>query len=227
MIKLPKAIAVAAAGAALLIAAGGPALAQNAAEPEDATPNKPPAHMSQGHGAGQGHGGGAPASSDDAAPGHGSGMGHGTMGRGMKGHAMMSHGAMAHGMMSHGMMSHGAMGHAMMARAMMGHGLMGHGSMGYGSMGYGSMGHGKWLGGYGHGAAHGTSATESDKDLSVDDVRARIERSLKWHGNERLKVGEVKELDDGSIVAEIVTLDDSLVDRLKVDRRNGSMQRIE
>ncbi len=108
----------------------------------------------------------------------------------------------------------------MMAPGMIGRGMMGHGSM---------MGHGMWGGGYGHGhgPGHGESAMQVDQDLSADDVRARLERSLKWHGNERLKVGEVKELDDDTIVAEIVTQDDSLVDRFKVDRHTGSMHRTE
>ncbi len=116
---------------------------------------------------------------------------------------------------------------------MMGPGMMGHGMMGQGMMPMmqqmhrGMMDHGMWSGVYGHGSAYGKSATQPDKDLSADDVRARIERSLKWHGNERLKVGEVKELDDDTIVAEIVTLDDSLVDRLEVDRHTGSMHRTE
>ncbi len=120
--------------------------------------------------------------------------------------------------MGPGMMGPGMMGHGMMGRGMMGHGMMGHCSM---------MGHGMWGGGYGHGPGHGKSAIQADKDLSADDVRGRLERSLKWHGNERLKVGEVKELDDDTIVAEIVTLDDSLVDRFKVDRHTGSMHRTE
>ena len=93
---------------------------------------------------------------------------------------------------------------------MMDPGMMG----GHGMMDHGMMGRGK-------------SAIQADKDLSADDVRGRLERSLKWHGNERLKVGEVKELDDDTIVAEIVTLDDSLVDRFKVDRHTGSMLRTE
>jgi hypothetical protein len=89
------------------------------------------------------------------------------------------------------------------------------------------MHHGMWGGGYGHAPGHGTSAIEPDKDLSVDDVRGRLERSLEWHGNKRLKVGEVKEIDDDTIVAEIVTQDDSLVERFKVDRHTGSMHRTE
>jgi hypothetical protein len=186
MTKLAKAIAAAAAGAALLTAAAGPVLAHGAAEPGGMTPHMRPAHMNPGH-----HG-------RTSAPSYGYGPCLGTK-------ANMDPGMM----MGPGMMGHGP--------------IMGHGSM----MGPGMMGHGMWGGGYGHGSAYGKSAIQPDKDLSVDDVRARIERSLKWHGNERLKVGEVKELDDDTIVAEIVTLDDSLVDRLEVDRHTGSMHRTE
>jgi hypothetical protein len=149
-------------------------------------------------------------------------MGHGMMGHGMMAQETMGHGTMGHGMMGHGMMAQGTMGHGSM-----GHGSMGHGMMAQETMGHGMMGHGMWGGGYGHGSADGKSAIQPDQDLSVDDVRARIERSLKWHGNERLKVGEVKVLDDDTIVAEIVTLDDSLVDRLEVNRHSGSMRRTE
>jgi hypothetical protein len=210
MTKLSKAIVAAAAGIVLLTAAAGPVLAQDAAEPEDATPHMQPAHMAHGHGGAPGHGGGSAASSYGAAPclGSGAGVGPGMMGPG----SMMGHRTMGHGMMAQGMMGHGMMGHGMMAQETMGHGM---------------MGHGMWGGGYGHGSADGKSAIQPDQDLSVDDVRARIERSLKWHGNERLKVGEVKVLDDDTIVAEIVTLDDSLVDRLEVNRHSGSMRRTE
>jgi hypothetical protein len=45
-------------------------------------------------------------------------------------------------------------------------------------------------------------------------------------GNERLKVGDVTRTDDDTIVAEIVTVDDSLVQRLEIDRHSGRMQRI-
>ncbi len=87
---------------------------------------------------------------------------------------------------------------------------------------------------YGHGAGQGSGPcpaaamqrAEADDDLSADDVRAGIERILAWHGNERLKVGEVTEADDDTIIAEIVTLDGSLVDRFKVDRHSGLRQRI-
>ncbi len=106
---------------------------------------------------------------------------------------------------------------------MMGHGTMGSGMMGYGMMGYGTMGHaavGNWNCPFAAGDA-------VDRDLSADDVRAHLEQSLKWHGNTRLKVGDVTETDDDIIIADIVTLDDSLVQRMEIDRHTGSMRSIQ
>lgn len=66
----------------------------------------------------------------------------------------------------------------------------------------------------------------ADKDLDAGDVRASLERSLDWQGNKRLKVGEVTETDDDTVVAEIVTVDGSLVQRLEVDRHTGRLQQV-
>ncbi len=66
-----------------------------------------------------------------------------------------------------------------------------------------------------------------DRELSVDDVRARLERNLEWHGNARLKVGDVVETEDGTIIADIVTVDDSLVQRMVIDRHTGQMRSVE
>lgn len=68
------------------------------------------------------------------------------------------------------------------------------------------------------------SGTGSDADLSTDDVRAGLERSLEWQGNPRLAVGEVTEMDADTITAEIVTKDGSLVQRFVVDRHSGAMR---
>jgi hypothetical protein len=65
------------------------------------------------------------------------------------------------------------------------------------------------------------------KDLSTDDVRTMLERHLAMMGNKRLKVGDVKENDKNTIVADIVTADGSLVDRVAVNRHSGWMQREE
>jgi len=57
--------------------------------------------------------------------------------------------------------------------------------------------------------------------LTVDDVRTNMEQHLKLRGNDRLKVGQVTELDDKTIVAEIVTVDDSLVKKVQIDKATG------
>jgi len=57
--------------------------------------------------------------------------------------------------------------------------------------------------------------------LTVDDVRANLEQHLQWRGNDRLKVGTVTDKDDKTIVAEIVTVDDSLVRKIEIDKATG------
>ena len=57
--------------------------------------------------------------------------------------------------------------------------------------------------------------------LSVGDVRANLEQHLQRRGNDRLKVGTVTETDDKTITAEIVTLDDSLVRKIEIDKATG------
>lgn len=123
-----------------------------------------------------------------------------------------------------------------------GHGGGARGQYGPGMMGWGyHMGPGTMMGpgmmGPGYQSRPGTmqppcpgfehSTLGPGKELTVDDVRARLERSLTWHGNKRLKVGEVKVADDRTIVAEIVTVDDSLVQRFKFDRRTGRMKQVD
>ena len=125
----------------------------------------------------------------------------------------------------------------------MGHG---YGMMGYGrgkGHGYGMMGHGHGMGhgmSQGHGMGHGmmgrggksgcgpgaTGGSPVDKELGVEDVTKILEGRLAWRGNDRLKVGKVEEKDEKTIIAEIVTVDDSLVKRLEFDRRTGRHRRI-
>jgi hypothetical protein len=70
-------------------------------------------------------------------------------------------------------------------------------------------------------SAQGDSA-QTDLNLTVDAVKKDVERWLEDRGNPRLKVGEVKEKDDDTIEAEIVTLDNSLVERYAIDRHSGA-----
>ena len=98
--------------------------------------------------------------------------------------------------------------------------------------GYGHMR--GWGGGYGpgmmggngpgygpRGAVQGDQNANQTLNLSTDDVKSRMERWLTWRGNARLKVGEVKEKDADTITADIVTKDNSLVQRFIIDRHTG------
>lgn len=120
-----------------------------------------------------------------------------------------------------GMMAPGAGGQGMMGPGMMSQGMMGQGMMGSGTDGQGKMGSG-----FGQGPGLGSQVVPT-RDLTAEDVRHFLEHRLEMHGNKRLKVGEVKEADDDKIVADITTVDDSLVQRLEVDRHSGMMQHAE
>jgi len=146
----------------------------------------------------------------------GYGMGPGMMGPGYgMGPGMMGPGyGMGPGMMGPG---YGMGPGYRMGPGMMGPGYgMGPGMMGPGMMGPGMMGPGYGMWGRG------------DANLTTDDVRKNLERWLAWQGNPRLKVGAIKEDGDDTIVAEIVTKKGGeVVDRMRIDRSTGAMQRIE
>jgi hypothetical protein len=74
--------------------------------------------------------------------------------------------------------------------------------------------------GMGPGMGQGTMQPAA-RSLSADDVKTMLERRLAWQGNPHVKLGEVEEKDDDTILAEIVTQDGSLVQRLEVDRHSG------
>jgi len=122
-------------------------------------------------------------------------------------------------MMGHGMMGQQGQGIGPMMgqqgqMPMMGRGMMGPGySMGQG-MGPGEMGQGMGPG----------MMQPLRQDLTAADVQHMMEHRLAWQGNPNVKVGTVEEKDDDTIVAEIVTQDGSLVQRLEVDRHTGWMQ---
>ena len=97
-------------------------------------------------------------------------------------------------------------------------GMMGQG-MGPGSM-HGGMGPGMMQGGMG--ALFGSRVTPM-MNLSAEDVRGYLGAQLDRLGNKRLKVGDIK-ADDGTVTADIVTVDNSLVQRLKVDRHTGAIE---
>ena len=78
--------------------------------------------------------------------------------------------------------------------------------------------------GYANGyARRGNVQGNQTLNLSTDDVKSRVERWLVQQGNQRLKVGEVRENDADTITADVVTKDNSLVDRFIVDRHTGAV----
>jgi hypothetical protein len=95
-----------------------------------------------------------------------------------------------------------------------GSGMMGPGMlMGPGMMGPGMMG---WYG-----------QPQANLNLSVDDVRGSLERSIAMMGNPRLKPGRVVATNDDSITAEIVTVDkEAIVQRFAVNRHTGYWQQV-
>lgn len=111
-----------------------------------------------------------------------------------------------------------------------GHGYRGFGPGHYG-MGPGMMwGYG---GGYGRGAGNwtppcwqfsGYGPTASATPLTKDQAKALVEAQIVRSGNPNLKVGTVSEK-DGNYVVEIVTKDNSLVDRVLVPKDSGYTQR--
>ena len=105
---------------------------------------------------------------------------------------------------------HGMHGGYMSGMSMMGPGMYGKGM----KNGYGKCG-------------CGDEVRALDKPLTVEDVRVRMEQRLEWRGNDRLTVGEVKDLDDKTIIAEIVTVDDSLVEKIQIDKATGRPQRVQ
>jgi hypothetical protein len=63
--------------------------------------------------------------------------------------------------------------------------------------------------------------------IDPDQAKAMVSRMLAWHGNPRLKLGEVRATELGEIVVEITTREGSLVQRLAIDRRTGALRHVD
>jgi hypothetical protein len=128
----------------------------------------------------------------------GPGMMQGEMGQQPKGQGMPPPGDMGSDMMCP-MMRSGMMQGGMMGSEMMGSGMMRSGMN----------------------ALFG-SRVRPVMNLSVDDVRGYLASQLEHLNNKRLKLGDVNS-GDATITADIVTVDNSLVQRLKIDRHSGAI----
>ncbi len=105
----------------------------------------------------------------------------------------------------------------MMVPGMMGHGMMmgGHGMMGGGMMG----GQGMMT----PGMQQQQLQQQPQKPLEEKDARTILENYLKAVRNPNLKLGKVRDL-DYVFEAEIVTKENSLVDKIIVDKKTGWMR---
>lgn len=104
------------------------------------------------------------------------------------------------------------------ASAQMGPGMMGRG---YG-MGPGMMGQGQGMRpGYGYGPRY----QQPQKALEEKDVKPILENYLKSTRNPNLKLGKIEDK-ESTFEAEIMTKDDSLVDKIAVDKNTGWMRSI-
>ncbi|MFU8883401.1 MAG: hypothetical protein ACNA7Q_13620 [Rhodobacterales bacterium] len=121
---------------------------------------------------------------------------------------MMREGGMEDGPMGHGMMGRMGQGGMPMGQMMRGH----HGAMGAHGLGPDAL----------YGMPQGTVS-----EMTPARVEAFLSHLLERHANPRLELGEVAEAEDGSITAEIVTTDGSLVQRLSFNRYPGLFRQID
>jgi hypothetical protein len=154
-------------------------------------------------------------------------MAPGMMGPGMVGPGMMpQQGMMAPGQMAPGMMMPGQPG-MMMGPGMMMPGqpgmMMGPGMMGPG-MGSGMMGQMPQDMMRGRGPMAGLRIMPT-MHLTTDDVQHHLEHYLDRHGFGHLQVGEVRQTDDDTITADIVTQEGSLALQLEIDPHTGLLKK--
>ena len=62
---------------------------------------------------------------------------------------------------------------------------------------------------------------DRELDLTAEEAKTLVEARLIMDGNDRLKIGQVTEKDQETYLVDIVTLDNSLVRQVEVDRDNG------
>jgi len=86
--------------------------------------------------------------------------------------------------------------------------------------GYGPGMRGGRHGGWGSYAAP-VAPWAADGNVTVDEIKQLLTWQMQRRNNPNLKLGKVEAKDDATIVAEIVTKDDSLVSRIEVDRKTG------
>jgi hypothetical protein len=102
-------------------------------------------------------------------------------------------------------------------KAEMGSGMMDGGMMGR-DMGHGMMGSGD-------GPQYDPQYQQPQKQLEEKDARGILEDYLNSMRNPNLKLGKIKDMGN-AFEAEILTKDDSLVDKILVDKNTGWMRSV-
>lgn len=81
-------------------------------------------------------------------------------------------------------------------------------------------------GGIGPGVIYGLPKAEQI-EITPEKVRAWLQDRLARHANPRLAIGEITPVENGSITAEIVTVDGSLVQKLAFNRWPGLVRQVD
>ncbi len=76
-----------------------------------------------------------------------------------------------------------------------------------------------------HGYGYGRGALR--RDLAADDVKHILEHRLQWQGFTNLRVGDVVEADDDTLIADVVTQEGTLVQQFEVNRQTGAFSPVE
>lgn len=69
--------------------------------------------------------------------------------------------------------------------------------------------------------------SRKQEEMTPERVRVLLEQELVLLDNPRLKIGEISTAVDGSIIAEIVTIEGSLVQKLAFNRYPGLVRQVE
>ena len=62
---------------------------------------------------------------------------------------------------------------------------------------------------------------DRELDLTADQAQTLVEARLIMRGSDRLKVGQVTQKDEDTYLVDILTVDDSLVRQIEIDREHG------
>ncbi len=89
----------------------------------------------------------------------------------------------------------------------------------YGNCNQGSMQNGMYK--YSKKGFKNSRRVQRDLNLSEEEIKTLVQAKLIMRGNDRLKVGKITAKDDTTYSVQIVTVDDSLVREIEIDRNTG------